>query len=279
VATLLVVTGVIMISWKNVKGKLLRSFRIRMAIVSALASGILLFFSTPIGSSEIFVAAASSLTDVLQAVSKAYDAPERPRVAFSFGASSNLARQLVEGAPVDIFISADEKKMNQLERKGLVDRRNRRNLLSNRLVIVKLEESSVQVKSPFDLLRSEVRRIALAEPSSVPAGLYAKAYFKEKGLWQQIQSKVIPVSSVRAVVATVESGNVDVGVVYKTDVAVSRLLTVAYEVPPEEGPKVVYPAAILERSKDRRTAEDFFKFLFSGTAQAIFKRYGFILLE
>ena len=179
---------------------------------------------------EIIVSAAASLTDVLKEISNGYQSKSKNIVKFNFGPSSGLARQIEEGAPADMFFSADEAQMDALEKNGRLEPGTRKNLLSNQLVMVVPSDSKLAIASPKDLLKPEVKRIALAEPP-VPVGAYTKAYLGAEGLWDKIQPKVVPVQDVRATLASVESGNVEAGFVYKTDAAVSKKVRIVYEVP------------------------------------------------
>ena len=233
----------------------------------------------PVGAGEIIVSAAASLTDALTEIGKTYEVKSRNRVSFNFGASSNLARQIEEGAPADLFFSADLEKMENLKKQRRIEDSSWRNLLSNRLVIVVSKNSTLTIKSPRDLLRGEVKRIALGEPSSVPVGIYTRKYLEEEGVWERIKSKLIPVMNVRATLAAVESGNVDVGFIYKTDAVISHRVTIVYEVPREKGPKIIYPVGLVRESKKKEGANDFLKFLLSETGKGIFRKYGFIILE
>src|SRR6266567_3748760 len=154
----------------------------------------------------IHVSAAASLMDALQEIARQY---RQATIVFNFGASSLLARQIIEGAPADVFISADEASMNRLQERGLVALESRRSILSNSLVIVIPSDSTMRISSPRDLLA--VRRVALAAPDAVPAGIYAKEYLQHLGLWDRVSSNVIPTDNVRSALAAVESGNVDAG--------------------------------------------------------------------
>ena len=168
---------------------------------------------------------------------------------FNFGASSTLARQIEEGAPADLFFSADEAKMDALEKKELLLPGTRRSLLSNSLVLVVPADASAAPKSAADLVKPEFKKIALAEPQTVPAGIYAREYLQKLGLWDAVKEKVVPTENVRAALAAVESGNVEVGIVYKTDSLISKKVKVAVEVPAAEGPKISYPIAVVKSSK------------------------------
>src|SRR4051812_766230 len=177
---------------------------------------------------EILVHAAASLTDALHEIGIAYEKSSDEHILFNIGASSLLARQISEGAPGDLFISADEEKMDQLEEKNLIDKSSRAALLSNTLVIVTSNDLKQSLRNPKELLN--LKRIALAEPTTVPAGIYARKYLTQIGLWEKIHDHVIPTENVRAALAAVESGNVDAGIVYKTDAAISKKVRVAFEV-------------------------------------------------
>lgn len=228
---------------------------------------------------EILIAAAASLTDVLKEIGSIYRVGSKRKVNFTFGSSSMLARQIDEGAPADIFFSADLPQMDNLDKKGRLEPGTRKNLLSNTLVIIVPADSKLTLSSPKDLLKPEVKRIALAQPSSVPVGIYSSKYLADEGLWNQVKPKVIPVQDVRATLAAVESGNVEAGFVYKTDAAVSKKVTAVYEVPIHKGPQITYPIAIVKESKKKKAARHFLSFVVGPAAKERFKKHGFILLE
>jgi molybdate transport system substrate-binding protein len=228
---------------------------------------------------EILVSAAASLTDVLNTISKSYQAKSKNTVRFNFGPSSGLARQIEEGAPADVFFAADLSQMDALDKKGLLERGTRKNLLSNQLVIIVPADSKLAISSPKDLLKADVKRIAFAEPSSVPVGVYSSKYLTHEGLWDQVKPKVVPVQDVRATLASVESGNVEAGFVYKTDAAVSKKVKIVYEVPIDKGPRITYPVAIMKESKQKDAARDFMNYVSSPVAKDSFKKFGFVVLD
>jgi molybdate transport system substrate-binding protein len=227
---------------------------------------------------EILVAAAASLTDVLKEISNGYQSKSKNTIKFNFGPSSGLARQIEEGAPADMFFSADLAQMDDLDKNGRLEPGTRKNLLSNQLVIVVPSDSKLAIASPKDLLKPEVKRIAIAEPP-VPVGAYSSKYLEAEGLWDKIKPKVVPVQDVRATLASVESGNVEAGFVYKTDAAVSKKVKIVYEVPIDKGPKIVYPVAIVKESKRKDTARDFLNFVETPAGKELFKKYGFVVLD
>lgn len=228
---------------------------------------------------EIRVFAAASLTDSLKAIAGAYEKQSGERVVFNFGASSTLARQIEEGAPADIFFSADEAKMDELESKGLILNATRKNRLSNSLVVVVASENGAAIKSPRDLAARKIKRIALGDPQAVPIGVYAREYLQKLNLWNAIKPKVVATENVRAALAAVEAGNADASIVYKTDAAISKKVQVAFEVPVEEGPKITYPVAIVKGARELRLARKFLVYLNSEEAGKVFKKYGFIVIE
>jgi len=240
---------------------------------------VLAFTQTTAWAEEILVPAAASLTDVLKEISNGYQAKSKHTVRFNFGPSNGLARQIEEGAPADLFLSADLTQMDNLDKKGRLEPGTRKNLLSNQLVIIVPADSKLAISSPKDLLKGEVKKIALAEPTSVPVGVYSSKYLSDEGLWDQVKPKVVPVQDVRATLASVESGNVEAGFVYKTDAAISKKVKIVYEVPIDKGPKIIYPIAIVKESKRKDAARDFLNYVQSPAAKETFKKYGFVILD
>lgn len=225
------------------------------------------------------VFAASSLVDALKETAAQYAKEASDKIVFNFAASSLLSRQIQAGAPADIFFSADEVQMDALEQEGLVQTGSRKDILSNSLVIVAPAEAANKIRSAAGLTNASVRRIALADPRAVPAGVYAKAYLEKNRLWTAVAPKVVPTENVRAALAAVESGNVDAGIVFKTDAAISKIVKVVWEVPRDEGPSIHYPAAVLKESAQKDRARAFLEFLQSETAGKIFARYGFVVMN
>ena len=228
---------------------------------------------------EILVSAATSLTDVMKQIGNSYELQSKHKVSFNFASSSALARQIEEGAPVDLFLSANLALMDRLEKNDHIVRGTRKNLLSNQLVLIAPVDWPHEFTSGKDLLRPSVKRIALAQPTTVPAGVYAKQYLENQRLWSALQTKIVPLLDVRATLAAVESGNVDVGFVYKTDAAISRSVRILMAVPPAQGPTIVYPLAVARSSRQRKIAADFHGYLFGAVARKIFEKHGFLVLR
>jgi len=222
----------------------------------------------------ITVSAAISLTDALTAVGEAY-ARTGGSVRFNFGASNVLARQIVNGAPVDVFISADEAQMDVVGAAGLVRDGSRVNVLRNQLAIAVPSDRPRTFGSIRELAEPAFKRIAMGDPAAVPAGVYAKQYLEKEGLWAAIQDRIVPTGSVRAALAAVESGAADAAIVYRTDVRVALRATVAWIVPADRGPRIVYPAAIIRSTAVPEESKRFLDFMMGDPAVRIFERFGF----
>jgi molybdate transport system substrate-binding protein len=242
-----------------------------------LLTAVLALFAGRAGAAELNVAAAASLTDALQEIKAAYESSGGDTIVLNLGASSALARQIEEGAPVDLFLSADEAHMDALEKRGRVLAGTRRSVLSNTLVVVVPADGTLRIASPADLVNPRLRHLALAEPRSVPAGIYAREYLRGLKLWDQVVDRVVPTENVRGALAAVETGNADAGIVYKTDAGISEQVRIAYEVPRAEGPRISYPFAVIAGSKRREAARRFLAYLESPAALAVFARYGFLI--
>ncbi|HEX8253149.1 MAG TPA: molybdate ABC transporter substrate-binding protein [Thermoanaerobaculia bacterium] len=221
---------------------------------------------------EVRVFAAASLREALSAIAGAYERNGSDKIVFSFGASSLLARQIQEGAPADLFLSADEEKMNALAQRGLIVPRSRVSVLSNSLVIVVPKSGGKKITSSRQL--ASLQSLALAEPNSVPAGIYARKYLQKIGVWNEVKTKVIPTDNVRSALAAVESGNVDAAIVYKTDALISKEVRVAYEVPRADAPEISYPFALVTNDA---AARRFLAHLRSPAALRVFATYGFAI--
>ena len=234
-------------------------------------------FALRLHAAQVTVFAAASLTESLKQIAADYEKTSGDKIVFNFAASGTLSRQIEAGAPADIFFAADETKADALEKKGLLVSGTRKSLLGNSLVIVTAPDATA-IHSPADLTNAAVQHIALGDVKIVPAGTYAKAYLEKLALWPTIESKVVPCESVRAVLAAVESGNVDAGFVYKTDAAISKKVKVAYEVPAANAPKISYPLALLKDAPQPDAAKKFITYLDSDAATVVFKKFSFIVL-
>jgi molybdate transport system substrate-binding protein len=228
------------------------------------------------GKADLTVSAAISLKDALDEARQTYLAAN-PNVAIAanYGASGTLEIQIEQGAPVDVFVSAAPKQMDSLETKGLVLEGTRRDLLRNEVVLIVPKDSSAGISSFRDLTRTDVKRVALGEPVTVPAGQYAKEVLTSLGIYDAVNSKAVLGKDVRQVLTYVETGNVDAGVVYATDALSSTKVKIVATAPAKSHAPVVYPAAVIKTSKNPAAARALLDFLASPRGLAIFQKYGF----
>ncbi len=228
---------------------------------------------------EIAVYAAASLRDALGAIAPVCEGRTGTRLIFNFGASNDLARQIVAADKAEVFLSADEGWMDKVAEAGLLDADSRRSLLSNRLVVVVPSDSTLSIGSAADLAADAVKRLSLANPDAVPAGKYAKAWLEQAGAWGKVRERVVPATDVRASLAAVEAGAVDAGVVYRTDAAIAKRVKVAWTVPESEGPKISYPIAAMKNGPRHDLARRVVDCFEGKEAHDLFERFGFVVVE
>ncbi len=222
----------------------------------------------------ITVSAAVSLTDVLMAEAQEYARTGGGNVRFNFGASNVLARQIASGAPVDLFISADQAQMDVVAAAGAIGG-TRVDLLYNQLAVVVPSDRPRTLRSVRELADPAFKRIAIGDPQAVPAGVYAKQYLQQVGIWDAVQQRIVPSASVRAALSAVETGAVDAAIVYRTDARISTRASAALVGPLADGPRIVYPAAITKSAEQPAEASRFLDFLRSGKGRLVFERFGF----
>ena len=227
----------------------------------------------------LLVSAAVSLTGVLETLAAAYERDTGTRVELNVAGSSVLAVQIIAGAPVDLFISADLFQMDRVAAEELIRVETRVVLLSNQLVVVVPADTTAIVPSPATLNDPMFGRIAIGDPDGVPVGVYARAYLESVGLWNALRDRMVPTRSVRATLATVETGAVDAGIVYRTDALSSSGVRVVFEVPVAEGPAIVYPAALTTLATNPEAAERLLAYLQGPDARIVFEQAGFIVPE
>jgi molybdate transport system substrate-binding protein len=223
------------------------------------------------------VLAAASLQESLTEAADAWAAKGHAKPVLSFAASSALARQIIAGAPADLFLSADEPWMDAVAKAGRLRPGTRATLLGNRLVLIAPAGSKLKLTPApgFPLARAlGGGRLALADPDAVPAGKYAKAALTRLGVWKSVAGKVAPAENVRAAMALVERGATPLGIVYATDAQASRAVRVAGVFPASSHAPIRYPVAVLKASRHKDAAA-FRAFLLSREARAIFARHGF----
>jgi molybdate transport system substrate-binding protein len=227
---------------------------------------------------ELTVFAAASLTDAMKDISALWVQAGHPALRTSFGSSSTLARQIEQGAPANLFASADEKWMNYLAEKNLIVTDTRKDLLGNELVLVvpTNKPQHVTIKQGFDLakLLGPNGRLAVGDPSHVPVGIYAQQALTRLGLWTSIESHLARTDDVRSGLLLVERGEAPAGIVYATDAAVSKGVMVAGTFPSESPDPITYPFA-LTKAGDTPDAQALMTFLQGPKARAVFVQRGF----
>ena len=223
------------------------------------------------------VSAAVSLSEPLEKLAASFQRDTGTLVEVNLGGSSTLAAQLLAGAAVDLFISADQLQMDRVIAAELIDVTTMVSLVSNQLVFVVPTDHSIDEMVPSMLRAPEFGRIAMGDPAGVPAGVYARRYLKSTGLWDVVVDRMVPARSVRAALAIVEIGAVDAGIVYRTDARVSSGIKVVFEVPVQEGPAIVYPAAVLTEAPNSIAAKRLLGYLQGSLAKAVFEKAGFIV--
>jgi molybdate transport system substrate-binding protein len=231
---------------------------------------------SPAPADEITVSAAISLKDSLDEISHLYTS-EHPsaEMHFNLGGSGTLQRQIEQGAPVDIFISASPKEMDSLQSQGLLVPDTRRDLVKNSVVLI-VPVDSACVSSFQDLAKPAVKNIAVGEPQTVPAGKYAQEVLMHLGIYDQLKPKLVLAKDVRQVLTYVETGNADAGIVYATDAKISKKVAIAATAPEDTHSPVVYPGALIKSSKNPAGAKTFLEFLSGEKARAVFQKVGFI---
>jgi len=228
---------------------------------------------------DLTISAAASLKDAMGEIKNLYLA-EKPKtnLIINFGGSGALQQQIEQGANVDLFFSAATSNMDTLKNKGLLIDSTVRNLLGNKLVLVVPNDSSLAIKSFADVTDASVKKIALGEASTVPAGKYAEQVFTHLNLLDKVKAKAVYGSDVKQVLNWVETGNVDAGVVYLTDAKISTKAKVVATAPEGSHKAIVYPAALIKTTNNYTASRDFLNFLTSDKAKAVFDKYGFNVL-
>ncbi len=225
------------------------------------------------------VSAAASLTDAIKEINTLYVAAN-PNVTMvpNFGGSGTLQKQIENGAPVDVFISAAAAQMDALQKQKLIIDDTRRDLLINKVVLIVPADSSLGIGGFKDLVSDKVKKIAVGDPKSVPAGMYAQQIFDKFGIYDSLKSRLVLGADVRQVLTYVESGNVDAGIVFITDAKISGKVKIAANAPDDINARVVYPAAVIKACKNADAARAYESFLFGSQAKAVFEKFGFTVV-
>ncbi len=227
---------------------------------------------------DLVISAAASLKEPLDEIKLNYQKTQpNININYNFGPASALQKQIEQGAPSDIFISAGKKQLDALEEKGLLVPKTRGILANNRLVLIIPKNNSVQINSFYSLAEPDVKKIAIGEPESVPSGRYAEQVFKTLRITQKVKPKLVYVKNVSQVLESVENGTADAGVSYFTDAKNSDKVKVAVSIDGKYYTQIIYPVAVLKSSKNVESAKAFVKFLSGKEAKVVFKKHGFVV--
>lgn len=231
-------------------------------------------------SNQLTLSAAASLKNVMEEIEPIFQ-QEHPEteIIYNFASSGSLQRQIEQGAPVDIFISAATDKMDALEKQGLLLTETRRDLLKNQMVLVTSvnnKKNNLKLDNFENLTTKEITIIALGEPKSVPAGKYAQEVLNYFKIADKVNSKAVYGKDVRQVLNYVATGNVDAGIVYRTDAQVSDNVQIVATAPETSHSPVIYPIAVIKDSDNPEVATELIEFFTTPEAQAVFEEYGFV---
>lgn len=260
----------------------------RLSLKMALA-GMMLVSTLLVGAqaqktdtTTITIFAAASLKTALDGAAAAYEKSTGNKVVISYAGSSALAKQIEQGAPADIFVSADLDWMDYVQKAKLIKDDTRFNLLGNRLVLIAPKASMVELKIGKDFPLAAAlgdNRLAMANVKSVPAGKYGSAALQKLGVWSAVESKVAQADNVRAALALVAQGEAQLGIVYETDATAEPKVKIVDVFPEDSHPPIIYPIAIIAATKNGDAAKAFIDYLKSADAQAFFTKQGFTILK
>lgn len=236
-----------------------------------------LLLCTPSVMAKVNVFAASSLTNALNEISEQFEQQTGTSVRNTFAGSSALARQINNGAPADIYLSANTKWMTYLDQQQVLEPETKANLLANSLVVIAPSENQTPVFSSsswplVDYIGDS--KLALADPAHVPAGIYAQQALETLGVWGSVKGHIAAANNVRSALVLVERGEAPLGIVYKTDGMLSKYVDIVAELPASSHDNIQYPMAII-KNKARPEVLAFYDYLSSDSAQAVFQQYGF----
>lgn len=253
----------------------------------SLFGWILISFFTVIGCSqlasntdsqkvELTVSAAASMQDAMKEVAEAYQKEHlNTKITYNFASSGTLTQQIKQGAPVDVFVSANERFMDELDKKNLLLPETRSDLLQNDIVLIVPKDNIRNISNFQQLTNSNIKRFSIGEPKSVPVGQYAKEVLSNLKIYEQVKPKTVFAKDVRQVLSYVELGNVDAGIVYATDAKVSDRIKVVATVSDNTHKPIIYPVAAIKRTQNPEAAKEYIQFLLSNSAKDIFEKYGF----
>ncbi len=229
---------------------------------------------TPTANVELYVLAAASLADAMKELTPQYESSHPgQKLVISYGSSGTLQKQIEQGAPADVFISAAAKQMDSLVEKKLIE--THADLVTNKLVLITPKDSKANISGFVNLTDDAIKKIAIGQPESVPAGMYAKETLTNLGIWEKVQSSLVFAKDVRQVLSYVETGNVDAGIVYQTDAATSDKVTVAATAEESSHAPIVYPIGVIKDSKHLQEARELYDWLNKPEVIDVLVKYGF----
>lgn len=251
----------------------------RMAVVLLLVAGMAGHRAAAEGAEPLVVAVAASLNDVMKDVAADFERRYQVPVRLNLAGSTTLRVQIEKGMPCDIFVSADALNINTLIEAKFVTTTQPVVLFKNRLVVIIPAQDGHHLQGLNQMKFKKGDFLSLADPQTVPAGIYARQALTHAGVWERIKDHVAPMADVRQAMTQVEHGNARYGIVYKTDASISKNVAVVYDIPPEFHDPIVYVAAVIDDAEKKRLVPEFFLFLQSAEAKAVYKKYGFLIDE
>ena len=234
----------------------------------------------PVETVELTVSAAASLEDAFNELKPLFEEKNKNiKLLFNFGGSGALQKQIIQGAPADIFFSAAEDKYDELVEQGIIDENQGKDLLKNTLVLIVPKDGEKSIKGFDALANLGNAKFALGTPEAVPAGKYGQQTLANLGVWDKMQSNIVYTKDVRQVLTYVETGDVAAGLVYKTDALISDKVEIIAEADPSTHDPIVYPVGIIKATKNMDQAEVFYQYLQDSEATTILEKYGFNVLD
>ncbi|MGD1919323.1 MAG: molybdate ABC transporter substrate-binding protein [Pleurocapsa sp.] len=234
-------------------------------------------------STQLTVSAAASLKNVLEEIQPIYEKNHLgTKIIYNFASSGSLQRQIEQGASVDVFISAAKSKMDELEEQNLLLTKTRQDLFANQIVLITPlgnNKNQFHLKDFKDLTTKQIDKVALGEPKSVPAGKYAQEVLDSFEISDRVNSQAIYAKDVRQIVNYVATGNVDAGIVYRTDAQVADNVEIVATAPETSHSPVIYPIAVIKDSDRPKVAMELVEFLNTPKAQEVFEEYGFVTIS
>lgn len=229
---------------------------------------------------ELHVLSAASLSETMLEIERAFES-DHPEIdiILNFASSGTLQRQIEQGAPADFFLSASEDKFDSLKKKNLIHPDYEKSLLKNKLVLITKKSTDTSVEELTNLKNTDIQRISIGVPESVPAGQYAKETLEQSNIWTAVQDKLVYAKDVRQVLTYVETGNVDIGFVYETDAKSSSKIKVLQTIDSALHTNIIYPAGIIKDTIHLEETKTFFTFLQNKEAQITFREFGFTPID